>query len=453
MASIVRDPNGRKRILFFNADGNRKAIRLGKMSQRQADAIKMRVEQLVSAQVSGTAPDDETTRWVKDRDETLREKLAAAGLIDAPKRAALGPFIADYIAQRKPLVKPGTLLSDRQTEANLLAFFGANKRLRDFTEGDAVDFRNYLLTQGGAPVKRCGPTEVERPPSGLGEATTRKRCSIAGKMFHYAVRHGLVNRNPFEAVPRAGLPTKRRAYIDTATAEAVLKELPSTEWKLLFALSRWGGLRVGSEVRRLTWGDIDWERGRMLIHSPKTEHHIGHETRWLPIFPELAIWLDTWFAEGPDGVPVLPMLVGRSDASLRKTLERAIERAGASQWPRLWHNLRASRQTELENQYPTHVVCAWLGNSEAVAREHYLQVTDEHFARASGELLKRPHKAAQNAAQSVAVSPRNEHVTKAEPAAIAEDYDGLRCFTVLQAVGEGFEPPVTFPPRRFSRCV
>ena len=42
MASIVRDPNGRKRILFFNADGNRKVIRLGKMSQRQAEAVKLR---------------------------------------------------------------------------------------------------------------------------------------------------------------------------------------------------------------------------------------------------------------------------------------------------------------------------------------------------------------------------------------------------------------------------
>ncbi len=29
MASIVRDPNGRKRILYFNADGERKPLRLG----------------------------------------------------------------------------------------------------------------------------------------------------------------------------------------------------------------------------------------------------------------------------------------------------------------------------------------------------------------------------------------------------------------------------------------
>ena len=29
-----------------------------------------------------------------------------------------------------------------------------------------------------------------------------------------------------------------------------------------------------------------------------------------------------------------------------------------------------------------HVVCKWIGNSQPVATEHYLQLTDEHFDRA-----------------------------------------------------------------------
>jgi hypothetical protein len=37
---------------------------------------------------------------------------------------------------------------------------------------------------------------------------------------------------------------------------------------------------------------------------------------------------------------------------------------------------------ELEETFPSHVVCAWLGNSEKVARAHYLRVTDEHFDQA-----------------------------------------------------------------------
>ena len=52
MASIVRDPNGRKRILFVAPDEKRKTIRLGKVSQRAAEAIKAKVEHLVAAKVS-----------------------------------------------------------------------------------------------------------------------------------------------------------------------------------------------------------------------------------------------------------------------------------------------------------------------------------------------------------------------------------------------------------------
>lgn len=70
-------------------------------------------------------------------------------------------------------------------------------------------------------------------------------------------------------------------------------------------------------------------------------------------------------------------------ANLRKPLLRAIAAAGVEPWPRLWHNLRASRQSELSVSYPAHVVCAWIGNTAAVASTQYLQVTEEHFAQAT----------------------------------------------------------------------
>ena len=45
-------------------------------------------------------------------------------------------------------------------------------------------------------------------------------------------------------------------------------------------------------------------------------------------------------------------------------------------------NLRSTRETELAEEHPIHVVCKWLGNSQPVAAKHYLQVTDEHFEKA-----------------------------------------------------------------------
>jgi hypothetical protein len=50
---------------------------------------------------------------------------------------------------------------------------------------------------------------------------------------------------------------------------------------------------------------------------------------------------------------------------------------------KLFHNLRASRETELAAQFPIHVVCAWIGNTEMIAAKHYLQVTEADFERAT----------------------------------------------------------------------
>ena len=70
------------------------------------------------------------------------------------------------------------------------------------------------------------------------------------------------------------------------------------------------------------------------------------------------------------------------NANLRTTFQKIVRRAGLKPWPRLFHNLRASRETELAEIYPLQVVTGWLGNTPAVAMRHYLMTTDEHFEAA-----------------------------------------------------------------------
>ncbi len=76
-----------------------------------------------------------------------------------------------------------------------------------------------------------------------------------------------------------------------------------------------------------------------------------------------------------------------SNLELRTTLANVIARAGSMPWPKLVQNLRATRDTELAEQYPIQVVCEWIGNSQAVAKRHYLQVTESHFAKAISESI------------------------------------------------------------------
>ena len=53
-------------------------------------------------------------------------------------------------------------------------------------------------------------------------------------------------------------------------------------------------------------------------------------------------------------------------------------------WEKTFTNLRGSCSDELEREYPSHVVDAWMGNSSRIRRRHYLKVTDADFERAAG---------------------------------------------------------------------
>jgi hypothetical protein len=60
-----------------------------------------------------------------------------------------------------------------------------------------------------------------------------------------------------------------------------------------------------------------------------------------------------------------------------------LAKAGLKPWPRLFHNLRGSLETDLIERHPAHVVVSWLGNSERVALKHYPKMTPRHLENAS----------------------------------------------------------------------
>jgi len=76
--------------------------------------------------------------------------------------------------------------------------------------------------------------------------------------------------------------------------------------------------------------------------------------------------------------------MGWKNSNLWTEMTRLQRRAGISGWPRLFHSMQASRQTELQREFPLHVVCSWLGNSPRIAQQSYLLVTEDDFAKAAG---------------------------------------------------------------------
>ena len=101
----------------------------------------------------------------------------------------------------------------------------------------------------------------------------------------------------------------------------------------------------------------------------------------MPLFPEIrSALLDLFDAAEPGEDRVIVRY--REGCNLNPQLRRIVKRAGVTPWPRTWHNMRASRQTELASSYPLATVCAWIGNTKAIAAGHYLQTTDADWERA-----------------------------------------------------------------------
>ncbi len=365
MASISAERNGRRVIQFFGGDGKRRSIRLGKASQRFAEAVKHKVENLVAASITGHALDDETARWVAALDTIMGDKLADVGLIPKREAATLAAFLDAVIASRSD-VKPATAITFGNVRRNLVDHFGEDKPLRDITAGDADNWRLHLIREG------------------LADNTVRRRCGIAKQMFTVAVRRRLIGFNPFADLTSAvrGNPSRYR-YVTSADAAKIIDGCPDGETRLIFALCRYGGLRCASETAALKWSDVDWEHGRIRVRSPKTEHLEDHDSRVIPLFPEILPHLREAFEAAEPGVEHVLRRHPNPNQIYREVFERIIVRVGLKPWPKLFQNLRSSRETELAESWPLQVVCAWLGNSRLVAAKHYLQVTDDHFERAA----------------------------------------------------------------------
>jgi len=417
---------------FTDAANNRCTVALDTKSERTARKLMMKIESVLESKKNGQPLDAETSAWIESLNESnnkLKPRLVKYGLIENMASEEGRPLTLEVMLQRyvdkRTDVKPATKTNWQHTCRNLLAFFGEGKIVSDITVGDAKDFERHLKSD--ARKNRYGKVEAD---AGLSPDTIRKRISNAKQFFADAVDREVIPRNPFAKL-KSGVKGNRDRdfFVKREAIEKVIEACPDAEWRLIVALSRYGGLRCPSEHLGLRLDDVDWDRNRIRITSPKTEHHEGKAWRWIPLFPELRPFLDAIWQAAEPGQEYFISRYRRTNQNLRTQLQKIIGRAGLVPWPKLFHNMRASRQTELTEDFPSHVVCTWIGNSPNVAKKHYLQVTDAHFEKAAGAARTI---CARTASQGVV----NKESDAAEPAIIR----GKSQHVAISVGDTGFEP-------------
>jgi|694.fasta_scaffold05620_1 integrase len=401
MASLCKDKNGWYSVQFYTGSTKRSKITLGTKNERTAGRTLEKIELLIRAKQFGQALEADSLAWLQKISGTeLEVKLKKANLLlggpltgspEAIRANApcLGDFLAGYIEMRKGL-KLWTIKNMKTAGNLLIAFFGKDKKVSEITPADGETFFHHLTGKGYA------------------KATISRAMRRAITFFKFAQKSQFVLDNPFQGIKLPKQTNKSRmAFIDRTTIDKLLDQCPDTFWRLVISLARYGGLRIPSELLGLTWDCVDWAAGKLKVTSPKTEHNEGGEFRWIPLFPEIKIYLEeAWEAAAEGEKHIFPALRDQG-VNLRQGLSRIIEKAGLPQWPKLFTNLRSSRATELANRFPQRAISDWLGaaslslggesqnalaesasimgHTPKVSHEHYQQTLDIHWQMACAD--------------------------------------------------------------------
>ncbi len=288
-------------------------------------------------------------------------------LVDLPR--SLLAFMTAYVDQRTDWKKPENY---RQAIHHLRTFLKKDVSLTGLTVGDVERWLGWMTNDKKGP--------------GLSANTAGQHVKRCRHMMRQAIKEKLATENPFADVKIDLRSDLSKDYeVTTADVHAILEACPDQEWRTLFALNRFGGLRCPSEVLRLKWSDIAWDRGRLKVSSPKTARY-GKAERVIPLFPELRAELEALqevYGEDQSGDPKSQYVIRRyrhSETNLRTAFGRILDRAGVLRFAKPFMNCRTTRRNELERQGVRNAALnAWFGHSRQTAEKHYERVTEDDF--------------------------------------------------------------------------
>ena len=242
-------------------------------------------------------------------------------------------------------MKPSTRKNMQRCADFLIDHFGSNRQLHTISIGDADDFRQWLMHK-----------------QSQAETTASEICRKSKTLFKKACDKRWMETNPFgEMKDWVNTNDERQYFVKKATINRVLKHC-EPEWQLIIALARYGGLRCPSEVLGLRWQWINFEEERFTVWAPKTERYVRKKFRTVPMFFELAPFFREAWERAETGAEYVVTVHRATKNALRSGFEKRLARAGVAAWPRLFQNLRSTRQSELcDMGFPEHTVAAWAG--------------------------------------------------------------------------------------------
>lgn len=287
----------------------------------------------------------------------FKQRLAKKGLIPSKEFLTLAELWTRYIQEQgqKDGWKPNTFRNKGVSSKKFFEYFKSDQRADSVTKQQAQAFKDWLLTVSSAQ-------------------TAAGYVKDAKAAFNWAVDMELIEKTPFEGIAKGSFENKtRETYVSLEIVERILTACPSQEWRAVVLLWRRAGLRK-DEPKELRWSDIDFEKGLMTVHSPKTERYKNRGLRVVPLFPDVKKELEALRLEqqtaGVESAFVFVSL--RKIKQLFIPFKKIVIKAGVEPWEKLIQNLRSSAAIDISETFGATAESEWLGHSQDTARKHYL---------------------------------------------------------------------------------
>jgi integrase len=246
--------------------------------------------------------DPSTGRWIMKRlparnvTEARRQIREILGKVEtgeirpADRSVTLRDLVDAYLAHERDglgHLAPRTVdVYEQRLRDHVLRLLGPRTRVADLT---VTEIRLSLIDR----MKR----------EKLGGSTIRGTVAALSSGLRFAIRNGTITRSPVRDLERGDLPSAKRKteprYLTTAEVEALLAKM-GDEFRPVAAALFYAALRV-SEALELTWADVDFETGTIIVSGTKTEASKAN----VPLLPALARELGAHRARQAERSPAL----------------------------------------------------------------------------------------------------------------------------------------------------
>jgi len=198
----------------------------------------------------------------------------------------------EYRLAKKELGQDADILLDRLRE-EYLAYSKSTKKTRTYERHDLPRinrFVDFLKARGLAKASQVNQTHLEAYQTELlaerAPQTVRHCMFAASGLLSFAVRRGYLSTNVAKSVEKVKAPKNPPRYLSEDEWQKVKGIAKPTHLWPLVATAYYAGLR-NSELRFLTWPEIDFERDVITIRNKPGFTLKNRESRTVPLNHDL----------------------------------------------------------------------------------------------------------------------------------------------------------------------